>query len=81
LTPVIRANRQQFTKRHDRTGSFSTFNIMAIARPVRALGLAALVMWCFFIWQLMKPTGSLLSSGASRYSAFKRDPNLDRKST
>lgn len=52
---------------------------MAIARPVRALGLAAVVMWCFFIWQLFKPTGYSLGPGDSTYITRERDPNLDRK--
>lgn len=54
---------------------------MAIARPVRALGLAAVVMWCFFVWQLFKPTASPLRPGDSRYNTIEKDPNLDRKRT
>jgi mannosyltransferase len=52
---------------------------MAIARPVRALGLAAIVMWCFFIWQLFKPTASPAGPGKTGLSSSERDPNLDRK--
>ncbi|KAK3904294.1 glycosyltransferase [Staphylotrichum tortipilum] len=50
---------------------------MAIARPVRALGLAALVMWCFFIWQLFKPTSSHIRPSDPNLASLERDPNLD----
>lgn len=51
---------------------------MAIARPVRTLGLLAVVLWCFFLYQLFKPTASIFGP-AGRYANFERDPNLDRK--
>ncbi|KAL6700114.1 glycosyltransferase family 15 protein [Trichoderma pleuroticola] len=49
---------------------------MAIARPVRALGTLALVLWCFFLYQLLKPSSGYNSPG-DRYINFERDPNLD----
>lgn len=52
---------------------------MAIARPVRALGLAAIVMWCFFVWQLIKPTASPVKVNDGLIPSFAHDPNLDRK--
>ncbi|KAK7955069.1 glycolipid 2-alpha-mannosyltransferase [Apiospora saccharicola] len=48
---------------------------MAIARPVRALGLAALLMWIFFLYTIMKPTPGLV--GPDKYKTFERDPQLD----
>lgn len=52
---------------------------MAIARPVRALALLAVFLWCFFLYQIFKPTESIYTPG-SRYSNFERDPMLDRES-
>jgi len=57
---------------------------MAIARPVRALGLVALVIWVFFIWQVLKPTGSkpiVLGPNGETIKSFERDPNMDRMYT
>jgi mannosyltransferase len=54
---------------------------MAIARPVRALGFAAVFMWCFFIWQIFKPTGRPVMPSRSGITNFERDPNLDREDT
>jgi len=51
---------------------------MAIARPVRALGLAAVVMWCFFLWQIFTPSTPATPRTQSHQN-FERDPNLDRK--
>lgn len=50
---------------------------MAIARPVRVLGLAAIFMWCFFIWQIFSPSVPYSRSDSTIYE---RDPNLDRTS-
>lgn len=50
---------------------------MAIARPVRALGLAAIVMWCFFLWQIFGPSDP--RTGGGYPGPYERDPNLDRK--
>lgn len=52
---------------------------MAIARPVRALGVAALLLWCFFLYHIFKPGTS--SSKAQQVISYERDPNLDRSST
>lgn len=49
---------------------------MAIARPIRVLGLAAICLWCFFLYQIFGPTrypkgpGDLLTN-------LERDPQLD----
>lgn len=50
---------------------------MTIARPVRALILVAIFLWCFFLYQLFKPSPEFHGPG-DRYLNFKRDPNLDR---
>lgn len=50
---------------------------MAIARPVRVLGLAAAMMWCFFLYQIFKP-GSNMSAPLGLPSN-ERDPLLDRE--
>ena len=50
---------------------------MTIARPVRALILVAILLWCFFLYQVFKPTASIFGP-AGRYANFERDPNLDR---
>jgi mannosyltransferase len=52
---------------------------MAIARPVRALALLAVILWCFFVYQVLKPSPGLRGPG-DRYINFERDPNLDRES-
>ncbi|KFA48114.1 hypothetical protein S40293_09296 [Stachybotrys chartarum IBT 40293] len=49
---------------------------MAIARPFRALMLLAVVLWCFFLYQIFKPTPTLHGPG-DRYQNFERDPTLD----
>jgi mannosyltransferase len=54
---------------------------MAIARPVRALGLTAVVLWCFFVWQLFKPIATPTGPNANSFLPKERDPNLDRKHT
>jgi hypothetical protein len=51
---------------------------MGIARPVRALIGVAIVVWCFFLYVLFKPSPELHGPG-DRYLNFERDPNLDRK--
>lgn len=50
---------------------------MAIARPVRALGLAAVLMWCFFLYTILKPSPGLHGPGGS-VRGYEKDPNLDR---
>lgn len=54
---------------------------MAIARPVRALGLAAVLMWCFFLYTILKPSPGLHGPGGSVRGGYERDPNLDRMPT
>jgi mannosyltransferase len=50
---------------------------MALARPVRALMVVAGLLWCFFLYQIFKPTPEI-KGPADRYLNFERDPNLDR---
>lgn len=50
---------------------------MAIARPVRVLLFAAAILWCFFLYQVFRPSSGLRGPG-ERYVNFERDPNLDR---
>lgn len=50
---------------------------MAIARPVRVLGLAAAMMWCFFLYQIFKPGSSVTMP--SSIPNNERDPLLDRE--
>jgi hypothetical protein len=52
---------------------------MAIARPVRALIGLAVVLWCFFLFQMFKPMPEF-HGPADRFINFERDPNLDRTS-
>ncbi|ODA78392.1 hypothetical protein RJ55_05773 [Drechmeria coniospora] len=49
---------------------------MAIARPVRALLLAAVLLWALFVFLLLKPSGLIRGPG-DRYLNFERDPTLD----
>lgn len=50
--------------------------IMAIARPVRVLGLLALGLWVFFIYQVWGPTKVAKGPGDTLKN-MDRDPNLD----
>lgn len=55
---------------------------MAIARPLRALGLVAIVAWCFFLYHMFRP--SSLSDGATppppnKIENMEHDPMMDRK--
>lgn len=50
---------------------------MAIARPVRVLGLAAAMMWCFFLYQIFKPGSSI--KAPTGIPNNERDPLLDRE--
>ena len=54
---------------------------MAIARPVRALALAAVFMWCFFVWQIFRPSAGRIKLNDDPSLPRERDPNLDRKGT
>ncbi|KAG5954140.1 hypothetical protein E4U13_008117 [Claviceps humidiphila] len=49
---------------------------MAIARPVRVLFFTAAVLWCLFLYQILRPSSGLHGPG-ERYVNFERDPNLD----
>ncbi|RYP18575.1 hypothetical protein DL765_003860 [Monosporascus sp. GIB2] len=49
---------------------------MAIARPVRALGLAAILMWCFFLYTIIRP-GPSIKGSADFKGTIERDPQLD----
>jgi mannosyltransferase len=51
---------------------------MTIARPLRALIILATFLWCFFVYQLLKPSPEFHGPG-DRYLNFERDPNLDRR--
>jgi mannosyltransferase len=51
---------------------------MAIARPIRALALAAVLMWCFFLYQIFKPAAPVRGPG-EQFQNLERDPNLDRE--
>ncbi|KAK0719918.1 glycosyltransferase family 15 protein [Lasiosphaeris hirsuta] len=48
---------------------------MAIARPVRALGLAAVIMWCFFLYQIFAPSAPIRRPGEVGWDEY--DPNLE----
>ena len=50
---------------------------MAIARPVRALALAAALMWCFIIWQIFSPSAPISRPGGA--AIYEPDPNLERE--
>lgn len=50
---------------------------MAIARPVRVLGLAAVMMWCFFLYQVFKPGSGIKTPLGIPNN--ERDPLLDRE--
>lgn len=50
---------------------------MAVARPVRVLGLAAVMMWCFFLYQVFKPGSSIKAPLGIPNN--ERDPLLDRE--
>ena len=56
---------------------------MAIARPVRALGLAAIIVWCLFLYHMFRPSIGLSGDGAAsppgKLENMERDPMLDRK--
>ena len=49
---------------------------MAIARPIRVLGLLALGLWIYFIYQVWGPEKTPQGPG-DRLDNMERDPNLD----
>lgn len=54
---------------------------MAIARPVRALGLVAVVLWVFFLYQIFGTSKNKIPEGpGDSLKHLERDPNLDRES-
>ena len=54
---------------------------MALAKPVRGLALLAVVIWCFFLYQIFFDPALDIRGPGNDYATFDRDPNLDRKST
>lgn len=56
---------------------------MAIARPVRVLGLAAIIVWCLFLYHMFRPSVTLSRGGTSspptKIENMEHDPMLDRK--
>lgn len=54
---------------------------MAIAKPVRALGLAGIFMWCFYLYTVFWKPESGTASSADFHGTIPRDPNLDCTST
>lgn len=55
-----------------------TINKMAIARPIRVLGLVAIGLWVFFLYQIFGPARIPKGPGDSIKNLM-RDPNLDRE--
>ena len=49
---------------------------MAIARPIRVLGLVAIGLWIFFIYQVWGPAKAATGPGDT-LDNMDRDPNLD----
>ncbi|TVY51846.1 putative mannosyltransferase KTR4 [Lachnellula cervina] len=49
---------------------------MAVARPIRVLGLLAIGLWVFFLYQVFGPRGSPKAPG-EHVENMERDPNLD----
>ncbi|RBQ64758.1 hypothetical protein VDGD_21752 [Verticillium dahliae] len=49
---------------------------MAMARPIRALVVVSVMLWCFFIYLILGPQKEIHLP--ERYS-HERDPNLDRE--
>lgn len=59
------------------TTLLSSPTIMAIAKPIRVLGLAAIGLWIFFLYQIFGPTKYPKGPGDTLKN-MDRDPNLDR---
>jgi hypothetical protein len=59
------------------THSFSQTINMAVARPIRVLGLLAIGLWMFFLYQVFGPEKVPLGPGDTLEN-MERDPNLDR---
>lgn len=52
---------------------------MAVAKPVRGLMLAAVVLWCIFLWQMFFKSAPSVIPPVGKNGNFDRDPNLDRE--
>lgn len=52
---------------------------MALAKPVRGLMLAAVVLWCIFLWQMFFRSAPSITAPVVKNGNFDRDPNLDRE--
>ncbi|KAH8179657.1 glycolipid 2-alpha-mannosyltransferase domain-containing protein [Sarocladium implicatum] len=50
---------------------------MALAKPVRGLMLAAVVLWCIFLWQMFFRSAPSITAPVVKNGNFDRDPNLD----
>lgn len=50
---------------------------MAVARPIRVLGLLAIGLWMFFLYQVFGPARGNRGPGDTLDNP-ERDPNLDR---
>ena len=59
--------------------SHRTLAAMAIARPIRALALAAIVLWCFFIYVLISPKSTKYPLGPGDKTGYKhiKEPLLE----
>jgi mannosyltransferase len=54
---------------------------MAVARPIRMLGAACILLCLFLIFQVNQSHGpSFISKGSKDYNGMKKDPLLDRES-
>lgn len=55
----------------------TTHHNMAIARPIRVLGLVAIGLWVFFLYQVFGPA-KIPKGPGDTLENMERDPNLDR---
>lgn len=69
----MRSRAQDISQQHHLFSLFS-LTIMAIARPIRVLGLTAIALWCFFLYQIFGPVKETDYTGRPD---LERDPNLD----
>jgi hypothetical protein len=54
---------------------------MAVARPIRMIGAACILLCLFLIFQINQSDGpSFISKGSKGYNGMKKDPLLDRAS-
>lgn len=52
---------------------------MGVARPVRALGLGAIILWCFFLYQIFSPDQP--RTNVLKPQSLEHDPMVDRTSS